>query len=1424
MSLPIALVISGNATGAKEATQQTKAEIGSLRAEAVGASAAMAAANDQVVASARRATEAVTAQEAAQRRLQTSVQSMIAAAQPTGEAAYQKRAADIAAYGAALDRLKARYDPLFAAQQKYQAAIDAINQAERVGAISASLAIDARLRETAALNGQISALNGVAAAQKNAAQAMVNRVAIVPDRGADIEAYGQQLDALRARFNPIYAAIAQYKTAVMEAREAERLGAISSDEMTAAIGRQRQATLASIAAIKSRQAANGNTPGRLSGPQLQGLGYQVNDVVTMAMMGAPISQIAASQGGQILQTLQMGEGGLAGSLKAIKGSATAAGTALVGMLGTTGLIATGFGAAAVAAGAFYLATRDKTKDLNDALKEQRQAILDVAGAYDLAKVSSDNYFKSRGIFAASDARKSQDELGKSLRAEDQSVLGRLARYVIPGYGQTGRFEANSQFSAFQDVIEQYAKSVDAGPSAVNRFGAWAGVRSAWSPVRPGEAGMGDYDALARGVQAVVAQNPGLKETGDKILAIAKAGAEAAAQLKEGADTLARINSRAPSLVDAQRGLDYRDANNATLFWLQQQRDAEMQGIGSRSPEERRRAAIAAEAARQSDDSAEVRDFKEQTAGALAYAQALHTITEAQEQRLRSYDQAIASAQLDVAMIGKSTAETEALRFEHERLAQVREEAARNGIKSEAEFQRVFGEEIASIRAKAVEYGKLIALQGARQAIRDQQDDLEVQRAELSLAGAGTLARQRAIDALKTEQDIRKRGIPLYGTEANELRANTEERSRNNEAIARATLQQQLLFERQQMFRSETEQTVASTMKNAGLEYDPNSMIAQQIRYNEQLKTTKAAWEDIFNTVNDGFDSVSDALFSGGSIGEALKKAGSQFAKTIFDMSLTNPLKNWMTGSNFNTIGDLGIFPGAWSGKGGGFGGVLGQMLGAQKAVASMQVQAASVFINGSPLGVPGLPGVPGAANDNGGFFGWLKSLFGGSPAASNAIAGPNTAATAAKLLSGLGSPLGANVDSATTSSIVGQALGFVGNYKSGVDPRLTDILNTAAKQFAGFKVDAFSGLRLGDPRFHGQGLATDVRLTDLLTGKALGNYQDAASFGTYERFAQLARRVQMDKYPELADQFRWGGYFGGGRGRYGAMDEMHFDLGGGRLGMSGGSWANGLTSAQRALFPGANSVGAAALDKLGSSATSAASAVGSLGGASTSALSSLVSSTGAAAKGLDVFGNGAGKLGSMLNQFPAAPGGGGGGNPFGFLGNIFSSLFGGGGGGASAASMMSVSPLAALNIFSGGGGLYANGAAFRRGNVVPFAKGDVFSTPTFFPMSGGRTGVLGEDGEEAIMPLRRGPDGRLGVVNHQPLRAPRAANGNAAGGGSGGGLTRAHIEGIVNSIADKLRLTANILNLNDGSDVKRYLMSEDGHNTIAVVNRRNGGG
>lgn len=57
---------------------------------------------------------------------------------------------------------------------------------------------------------------------------------------------------------------------------------------------------------------------------------------------------------------------------------------------------------------------------------------------------------------------------------------------------------------------------------------------------------------------------------------------------------------------------------------------------------------------------------------------------------------------------------------------------------------------------------------------------------------------------------------------------------------------------------------------------------------------------------------------------------------------------------------------------------------------------------------------------------------------------------------------------------------------------------------------------------------------------------------------------------------------------------------------------------------------------------------------------------------------------------------------------------------------------------------FAKGGAFAQGRVMPFAKGGVVAGATTFPMRGG-TGLMGEAGPEAIMPLARGADGRLGV-------------------------------------------------------------------------------
>jgi phage-related minor tail protein len=67
-----------------------------------------------------------------------------------------------------------------------------------------------------------------------------------------------------------------------------------------------------------------------------------------------------------------------------------------------------------------------------------------------------------------------------------------------------------------------------------------------------------------------------------------------------------------------------------------------------------------------------------------------------------------------------------------------------------------------------------------------------------------------------------------------------------------------------------------------------------------------------------------------------------------------------------------------------------------------------------------------------------------------------------------------------------------------------------------------------------------------------------------------------------------------------------------------------------------------------------------------------------------------------------------------------------------------------LNGLLGGLMPFEKGGAFVQGRVMPFAKGGVVAQATAFPMRGA-TGLMGEAGPEAIMPLARGADGRLGV-------------------------------------------------------------------------------
>lgn len=133
-------------------------------------------------------------------------------------------------------------------------------------------------------------------------------------------------------------------------------------------------------------------------------------------------------------------------------------------------------------------------------------------------------------------------------------------------------------------------------------------------------------------------------------------------------------------------------------------------------------------------------------------------------------------------------------------------------------------------------------------------------------------------------------------------------------------------------------------------------------------------------------------------------------------------------------------------------------------------------------------------------------------------------------------------------------------FNADVDPALLQLIEQVGADYGPYKVEALSGYRPGDSRLHGRHAALDVNLIDPKTGRAVPNYQNAESAGAYQQFANAVYQQALKTDPALAGKLRWGGYFSGDRNTYGAMDLMHFDVGGGLggLGMAGGSWAGGF--------------------------------------------------------------------------------------------------------------------------------------------------------------------------------------------------------------------------------------------------------------------------
>jgi len=99
------------------------------------------------------------------------------------------------------------------------------------------------------------------------------------------------------------------------------------------------------------------------------------------------------------------------------------------------------------------------------------------------------------------------------------------------------------------------------------------------------------------------------------------------------------------------------------------------------------------------------------------------------------------------------------------------------------------------------------------------------------------------------------------------------------------------------------------------------------------------------------------------------------------------------------------------------------------------------------------------------------------------------------------------------------------------------------------------------------------------------------------------------------------------------------------------------------------------------------------------------------------------------------------------------------------------------------GKLFADGGAFSAGRQIQaYANGGVVGGPTYFPMAGGKTGLMGEAGPEAIMPLKRGRGGKLGVSVEGASGSVVVNNNINVSGGSDPAAIRAEVAKLMPQI------------------------------------------
>lgn len=704
------LVIGADGRAVAPVTAEVRREVSSV-GEAGRAAAAdvalLAAANDEAAAASRRAMEAMRGQATAERDLRASIERSVGVRPALDDAGYRQRQADIAAFGAELDRLRAKFVPAAAAEQSLLAVQNEINRAFKVGAIDAK-------EQAAALEMARLAHDHTAAAAARQAEEYRRLAA------AGREAWAA--DQAQARFNSFLGIGAP---AAGSARASADVFAEAGlfDEIAAGADRAAQST-----ALATHEMTN--------------LTYQMNDIVLMLASGQSPFLMMMQQGSQITQI--MGQRGLGEILPALGG-------ALTKLISPTTMFLAGITAAGYAGYAAFRLIRPEAVNAEAALQRQADLLEDLTERYGRvgeaakrAAVEGLELFRLRASI-------SEQELALLARSEARSFLGSVT--AVSQYDpRTGNITHTlpSEYREFAKAIEALRESTARGIPDVEEFRRLVSERWGLEP---------NNDELTRQAKVLLDNTAAMVEYARALKQVEAAHREAMAGQRG-----ALIGSGAE---DAR--FQYLDEQRIMMRDAQRTFEAEIASLGARSPSELAAAARRREELRSvNGEGDEARRHRIDLAERLALAEAEHALTEAQRERARALSETLAAAQLDLDLVGKSAVEVDRLRMEHQLLTELRREAAQNGVEAsqqEIDAIRAVAAETANLRAiagarelirtKAEELEMLrveTALVGASDAMRAQ---------VLARLDAERDIRERGIDAMGEEaQRIRAANAAL----------------------------------------------------------------------------------------------------------------------------------------------------------------------------------------------------------------------------------------------------------------------------------------------------------------------------------------------------------------------------------------------------------------------------------------------------------------------------------------------------------------------------------------------------------------------------------------------------------------------------------------------------------------------------------------